>query len=285
MTQPKKDKNLVYDVGMYKAEDTEYYLKKGFKVVAFEAQPALVEECTARFAKEIDSGQLVIVYGAIVSAEEKKKNPTVKFFRNIDCGVWSTVVTDRAMMNEKWGTTNEIIEVPAVDFGECVAKYGVPHFLKIDIEGMDIVCLTALRQFDEKPDYISMESDKISFAKIEDELGLFKELGYCHFQAVNQESIKFQKEPAHTKEGSYAGYNRFQPGASGLFGAELRNRWTDFDGIVRQYRSIFFIYDMVGDHGKLRKYLLGKALAKTLKFLTQKRIPGWYDTHAKHVTA
>ena len=37
------DPNLIYDVGLHLGEDTEYYLKKGFRVIAFEANPELVD--------------------------------------------------------------------------------------------------------------------------------------------------------------------------------------------------------------------------------------------------
>ncbi len=61
-----KKKNLIYDVGLHKGEDTDFYLKKGFDVVAFEANPDLVKHCKERFINEIQTGQLVIVEGAIV---------------------------------------------------------------------------------------------------------------------------------------------------------------------------------------------------------------------------
>ena len=31
------ENNLIYDVGLHKGEDSEFYLKKGFRVVAIEA--------------------------------------------------------------------------------------------------------------------------------------------------------------------------------------------------------------------------------------------------------
>jgi len=59
-------KDLIYDVGMCKGEDTDFYLKKGFRVVAFEADPDLVDMNKKRFAKEINDKKLIIVGGAIV---------------------------------------------------------------------------------------------------------------------------------------------------------------------------------------------------------------------------
>ena len=35
-------KNLIFDIGMHIGQDTEFYLKKGFCVVAVEANPKLV---------------------------------------------------------------------------------------------------------------------------------------------------------------------------------------------------------------------------------------------------
>ncbi len=52
------------------------------------------------------------------------------------------------------------------DFSLNLERYGVPHYLKIDIEGMDTECLKALLPFDVRPDYVSIESDKLSFDKL-----------------------------------------------------------------------------------------------------------------------
>ena len=47
----------VFDIGMYDGADTEYYLSEGHKVVAVEANPALVERAKAKFPNELSSGQ------------------------------------------------------------------------------------------------------------------------------------------------------------------------------------------------------------------------------------
>ena len=43
MKSARKHYDLIYDVGMHKGEDTEFYLSKGFKVVGFEADPDLTQ--------------------------------------------------------------------------------------------------------------------------------------------------------------------------------------------------------------------------------------------------
>ena len=57
--------SIIFDIGMHRGEDTDFYLKKGFTVVGVEANPALVQECRKRFQSQIENGQLHIIDKAI----------------------------------------------------------------------------------------------------------------------------------------------------------------------------------------------------------------------------
>ncbi|TIL80880.1 MAG: FkbM family methyltransferase, partial [Mesorhizobium sp.] len=46
--------DLVYDVGMNNGDDTAYYLHRGFRVVAIEADPDLCNGAVSRFGKELE---------------------------------------------------------------------------------------------------------------------------------------------------------------------------------------------------------------------------------------
>jgi len=277
-----KCSDLVYDVGMHRGEDTDFYLKKGFRVVGFEADPDLAEHCRSRFSAEIDRGKLVVVEGAIVDrgvldGGEK----TVRFYKNTDVSVWGTVADGWAHRNELLGTSNDIIDVATVDFAACLKEFGVPYYLKIDIEGMDLVCLETLVNFETKPDYVSIESEKVCFAKLLRELELLSTLGYGDFKAVQQSGIARQKEPQPAREGRYTGY-RFEEGASGLFGEELPSSWVNVNKIIKIYRSIFLRYQLFGDYALLRKNVVTRKLVNALQRVLRTPLPGWYDTHAKH---
>ncbi len=272
-----KQDNLIYDVGMHKGEDTDFYLKKGFKVVSFEADPTLIEYCKDKFREAIKDGQLAIVEGAIVDFSNDADNRThVRFFKNKNISVWGTVVENWARRNEHLGAESEIIEVAAVDFKKCLSLYGIPYYLKIDIEGSDIICLRALLEFESKPNYISIESDKLSFDRLKEEFLLFKSLGYTSFQAINQADISKQKEPKEG-EGNFAN-QIFNRGASGLFGKDLPAQWKSEQEILKQYKHIFRMYKLFGDYGSLKR------LRKIVNKFSTKTIPGWYDTHARHHT-
>jgi hypothetical protein len=172
-----------------------------------------------------------------------------------------------------------------VDFISSLQRYGIPRYLKIDIEGMDKVCLNALTGFTHKPDYVSVESEKVEFDKLTAEVDLLVKLGYDQFKAVQQSGMFRRKEPNPSNEppweGKCIGY-QFVQGSSGLFGSDLPSEWKNREEILKRYRPIFFKCRMFGDSGKLNKGALGGFLKKALRFLLRRPIPGWYDTHAKH---
>jgi len=277
-----KRQNLIFDVGMHKGEDTDYYLKKGFKVIGFEADPELLVHCKERFQEEVCKGKLVIIEGAIVEkVPEEPEKKKVKFYRNKDSSVLGTVSSGWACRNEMLGTANEVIEVGTVDFRACLVKYGIPYYLKIDIEGSDKACLKALFCFKQRPNYVSIESEKVVFDKLAQELALLEQLGYTKFKAVQQMGISSQPEPNPPREGAYAGY-RFENGSSGLFGEDLPGKWKDKGNIIEEYKKIFRLYDLFGDYGRLNRFLAGRFILKVLNKILPKPVPGWYDTHAKH---
>jgi hypothetical protein len=53
-------KRLIYDIGMHNGADTEFYLRKGFDVIAIEANPDCVAHVRKRFEAEISAGRLVL---------------------------------------------------------------------------------------------------------------------------------------------------------------------------------------------------------------------------------
>src|SRR5262245_1230118 len=143
-----KHDDLIYDVGMHRGEDTNFYLKKGFRVVAFEADPDLVALNRARFSEAARAGRLAIVGGAIV---EDPGPGMVEFFKSVGNSEWGTIDAAWARRNEALGTPSDRIRVDAVDFSACLARYGIPHYLKIDIEGADLVCLRQLSRHEPRP--------------------------------------------------------------------------------------------------------------------------------------
>jgi hypothetical protein len=273
---------------MHKGEDTEFYLRKGFRVVAFEADPDLVRHCNIRLQDFIDQGRLAIVEGAIADMDSVEAGRKAIFYKNDTVSVWGTVCLDWAERNERLGASSHTLKVDLIDCVGVLQRYGVPHYMKIDIEGLDMVCVNALRRFRERPDYISVESDKTSFANIEREINTLVDLGYNSFQAVEQSAISHAQSPPYpASEGNYVDYH-FEAGSSGLFGSELGGEWEPKHKILRQYRVIRLGYYLVGDDGIVSRWKfrgagkLRSLIQRSLRPFTNAAVPGWYDTHARH---
>jgi hypothetical protein len=82
--------------------------------------------------------------------------------------------------------------------------YGVPYYLKIDIEGADMLCLEGLLPFQGRSNFVSFESDRRSMPALRAEIGLLKRLRYTKFQLVDQNRVCEQTEPFPAREGTYS---------------------------------------------------------------------------------
>ena len=203
----------------------------------------------------------------------------VEFYRNIGNSVWGTISPEWAARNKALGTESVQITVDGIEFRQLLEEYGCPYYLKIDIEGADLLCLHALANFDEKPTHISIESNKVRWDELLNEIQLLKSLGYTKFKVVDQRQVPDQEPPSPAREGDFVEHH-FEFGSSGLFGNEAPGNWLSDYEAIRAYRGIFWQYRLFGDAGKLVP--LRKVLARLplLRRLTKFMNATWYDTHA-----
>jgi FkbM family methyltransferase len=280
--------DLIFDIGMRHGEDAAFYLAKGFRVVAFEADPTLAEKGRQRFDREIAAGRLRLVEGAIVPRSLVCPGGKVRFYSNPTHTEWGTVFEDWARRNETTGHPSVWLEVDVVDLERCFGEFGIPRYMKIDIEGADVACLDALASFAVRPDFVSIESEKASFTRLTGELDILSRLGYEDFQVVQQGRVHRQRPPFPAAEGEYHPWS-FSYGSSGLFGNELPGEWVGLDAAIRRYRRIFLCYRLIGDDSVLGRHRAGRRLLKRLSAFLERLglpvaqpLPGWCDTHARH---
>lgn len=259
----------IFDVGLHKGEDAEFYLRKGFRVVGIDANADMCAAASERLAEFIASGDLVILNLAI--AERPGQIP---FYKNAD-STWGTASPRWAERNERFGfpTTEETL-VEAVPLAAIVEEYGEPYYIKIDIEGLDLVALKSLAQCSSRPKYISIESDKTSLAALREEFRVFQQLGYDRFKVVPQHEVPRQKPPSIPAEGNYVDHV-FKWGSSGLFGEEAPGSWISADEAIETYKRAFLKYQLWGDDPLIRS----RGLQALLRRLFGQA--GWHDTHAR----
>ncbi len=264
--------DLVYDVGAHKGEDTAYYLAKGYRVVAFEANAELVRSCERRFAEEIAAGRLTLVTGAITDSDA----PTVRFYRH-PLSTWGTT-SDEMVSRNLMVAASEAVDVPAVNFAAQLRASGMPSFIKVDIEGSDMLCLRALLEFDVRPQSLSIESHKTDWSHVEAEFALLEQLGFDRFAVVQQGDIAGRTVRTRSLDGGELSF-RFEPDSSGPFGSDV-GPWLDRDAAIARYKRVFLAYRLIGSRSRLRQTRIGRRLHGIALRRLARPLPGWYDTHA-----
>jgi FkbM family methyltransferase len=269
--------DLIYDIGMHDGDDSEFYLLKGFRVVAVEAEPQLCQMAAERFRPVVESGQLIIVNRAITP-----RSGPATFYRSSSPG-WGTVVEEWNQDNNARGVAGEPMEVDGITLADLVETYGDAFYLKLDIEGMDRIALASLAGTSVRPPYVSIET---SFSRIprigsiRSDFDTLTRLGYDRFKIVDQNAVADQVPPAPPLVGRYVPF-RFTSGASGLFGEETPGEWLIAEDALASFRRIcrkkwleMLLYR------KMRLYLF---YCKVMYRLSGKYSNlGWYDIHAKH---
>lgn len=266
---------FVIDVGMHTGEDTAYYLHRGFRVLAIEANPALVQLGSVKFAAAIAARKLQIL-GVGIAAEAGE----AEFHVSGSKSVWSSFSPDNAA---RGGGGYRTVRVPCMPFAQILATHGVPYFLKVDIEGSDRLCVDAL-QPGALPHFISLEMDHET---ADVDLLRLSQLGYQSFQCIRQTDFSaihpgnigehaaarrrasalgsvgsalragrgVLRRWRRPREGDWA----FPVGASGPFGASLPGPWLDFTQITAIWQAL-------------------RALNRTL---TGAGLGDWFDIHAQ----
>ncbi len=134
------ESDLIYDVGMNNGDDTAYYLHKGYRVVAIEAHPVQARKAAERFENDVAEGRLTILNIAV--SEEEAELP---FWVCESVSEWSSF--DRKIASRQ-GAPHRRITVHGKRFSDILKMHGVPYYLKVDIEGSDLLCVRALSAHD-----------------------------------------------------------------------------------------------------------------------------------------
>lgn len=207
---------LVYDVGMCDGEDTARYLSLGYNVVAIEAIPRLCVTASWRFAEEISAGHLTILNIAIAA----ERGPITLWVNKVKDG-WSSIYKHLGTRMEG----ADPIDVQGELFETILAEYGVPYYLKVDIEGADFLCLEALSRFEDRPQYISVEAAEADWFQ------MLYDLGYRRFVLIDQAPFNANNDQPNLPE------------VSGPFPDDIE-AWADIETVCQQFEAGESWYDV-----------------------------------------
>ena len=114
------DRKLIFDLGLHKGGDAEYYLAKGFRVVGLEANPSLCASVRNNYENAIRERRLVVVERALAETSAG----AVSFFINENHDDWGSL--NRSACEQGLGEATEI-RVQSITLHELVKEYGAPY--------------------------------------------------------------------------------------------------------------------------------------------------------------
>jgi FkbM family methyltransferase len=252
---------VVYDIGLHNGGDTRQYLREGCRVIAIDANPAMCAAAAAEFQRYIDTKRLTVLNCGVAERAEK-----LEFWICDDVTAWSSFDREIASRN---GAKHYALQVECVPIQDILARFGVPDYMKIDIEGNERYCLEGLTK-DTRPRYISIELDHVSGSC---DIQRLHELGYRRFKIICQDNawtqatennLWFYKLGPHSRfvppiqrlaaisrriNGRKAILAGRQEGESGPWGEQTHGPWQSFDHTQRVWSALHNIDMETGTHG------------------------------------
>lgn len=244
--------DLIFDVGMHDGSDSAFYLAKGYRVVAIEANPYLCAMAQDRFSSAVQAGRLIVVNEGVAD-----RSGVLKFGINKTKDDWSSFVKSFA---ERDGQV-EYVDVQVHPLSHYFEAYGVPYYCKIDVEGHDDYCIQSLERSKELPKFVSVEATVGNFAK------RMSAIGYKQFKIISQVVIQHVTLPFPPREGRYVNA-AFTGVMSGPFGDETYGPWLSVADLEAEYERC------------ARKEYEG-SLHELLGCPRELFLDSWFDIHAR----
>jgi FkbM family methyltransferase len=177
--------DLVFDIGAHVGDRVASFRRLGARIVAVEPQPATIRVLKLFYGRRADV--------AIEAAAVGRSVGTTSMMINVDNPTVSTVshaFVSAARDAPGWQTQRwtQSVAVPVTTLDELIGKYGLPAFIKIDVEGFEQEALLGLSR--------AVKALSFEFTIIQRDVALAciercVALGYTRFNAALGESQAF----------------------------------------------------------------------------------------------
>lgn len=243
-----KRKKLIFDLGFFNGQDSLNYIKKGYKVVAVEANPILYRKYKKKLSSYIRSKKLILLNKIFLNSRERDYfyyNPYEIFRGSVKKKLASSKGFSKKMFNISFKKKIIKCQLPCIDLPGLVKEYGMPYYIKFDMDGVEKSLIDGLFELKKKPKYLSVEFDKGHSSYF---LKSIKKMKYKKFLFVNQIYNK--------SNDSYFSFIN----SSGDFGPHLNQKYYSFSKAQKIYKMF-----------------------RKLRDIDQRNLsPGWLDLHVAY---
>jgi FkbM family methyltransferase len=155
-----QENKLVYDVGANKGNKVKAFLKMGFRVIAVEPEKKALSTLYWRFGR---NKNVTIVEKGL----SEKEDTLVIHIAESRSGLntvsdkWvNTLETEKENRWHKKHAFQKSYEIEVTTMEHLYAKYGLPYFIKIDVEGHEVNVIKGMHQL---PAFLSFETNLPEF--------------------------------------------------------------------------------------------------------------------------
>ncbi len=200
--------DLIFDIGVSDGVDTQFYLEKGFTVVGVEADPLMYTSLINRYKEVCAAGRLTMLNRAASSTSGER----LRIFVHARHQGLSGVAKRRDVPD-----SYSEFDVATVDWRELLERFGMPRYVKIDIEGGEPPFLEGMRRSGAFPEFVSVECYRFEVVQA------LVDMGYSRFALVDQRPFQSGGAyvlPPDQKEGRRLAAFAFRH-SSGPFGLDV----------------------------------------------------------------
>lgn len=171
----------VFIIGCWTGIDVDYYLYRGYKVIAVEANARLYHDLRMKYKVAIQKGNLVLINKAVYSEEGQ----LIPFYIEPNNPNWSSIYQHVAqrLISDPDDILKVYVETTTIP--ELISQYGEPDLLRISLSGGELEVLEGIKKMDYLPKYLTTETEFVGNAYHEGEefeiLDKLHELGYTKF--------------------------------------------------------------------------------------------------------
>lgn len=131
-------KNLIFDIGANIGNLTHFFLEKSQKIVCFEANPGLVEILRNRFY-----GKNVVVDSRGLSDKIEIRDFFLSNAHTISTFATEWIENSRFTNEYSWDRS---VKVLTTTLDSAIHEYGIPDFVKVDVEGYELTVFKGLKK-------------------------------------------------------------------------------------------------------------------------------------------
>jgi FkbM family methyltransferase len=174
--------DICFDIGANVGQKTEIFLKLGAKVVAVEPQHSCFNFLKGIYKK---NGNVTLINAALGATVGKQEMMICEANAMSSLSPDWVLKAKEIWKDHEWND-KEIVQVETLD--RLISRFGLPHFIKIDVEGFEIDVIKGLNK---KVPFICFELTPITARRLKDAYDHLSKYGEISFNLAKGEPINF----------------------------------------------------------------------------------------------